>query len=213
MDKRISNITFGQAAEHRVMSELLMRNIIPLRPAADIAGCDMVTDAGIRIQVKATRLLPPTGHKRLPHYSFELRCTRPNGLHKLTRFKRQFSAQCDFVVLWGADEDRFWVVPAAILDGCGNVHLSPIQRWKEADTEGIRADRKSGMSYRQISEKHGVSSQIVWDRVNLDRQQAGRVANLVRQHENRWDLLAGCAETLEEANEAVSVTQAKDQEK
>lgn len=190
-----------------------MRGVTPYQPAADIAGVDLLTDAGVRIQVKATRLIAPRGHGRSDSYAFELRCTRPNGLHKLTRFKRHFSAQCDFVILWGADEDRFWIVPSALLDGCGSIRMTGIQRWKNADTDAIRADRDDGLSYDQVAKRHGVSISVVWGRVKRGHPKAGRFANAVRQHENRWDLLTGCAKTLAEANEAVSVTQTKDREK
>lgn len=41
---------------------------------------------------------------------------------------RKYSDETDFVVLWGVDEDRFWVVPATVFDNRQGLALFPNKR-------------------------------------------------------------------------------------
>jgi len=54
---------------------------------------------------------------------------------------RSYSSEVDFLVLWGVDEDRFWVVPAAICDQRQGLVLYPGRRtpqvWKSSDVGAL----------------------------------------------------------------------------
>lgn len=101
-DKTSSKVMIGIAGELRVASELLMRGIGCSRPFVDNYGVDLITDGGVRIQVKTSMLTSTLGyykdgkpHKRSPSYSF---C--------LAR-----GSECEFYVIWLPEPDSFYIFP------------------------------------------------------------------------------------------------------
>jgi hypothetical protein len=120
-----SNIFFGQSAVYRVASELLLRGCNVYFPSVDI-GADLIIDNGARIQVKSTRLVIRT--KRIQStYIFQLHGYRLKGEGTQKTWKKKsnhFSEKCDFVVLYGQTEQRFWIVPAILLDGKSHIVIS-----------------------------------------------------------------------------------------
>jgi hypothetical protein len=119
----------GQAGVYAVASQLCLRGMNPMFPAMD-DGVDIVISNGIRLQVKTSRLqhrnqFSPGNdgsrggriavYRTVGRYGFGLR--RGEWLpaqKKYTRVKKGYGQVADFFVLWGIDEDRFWIVPTSI---------------------------------------------------------------------------------------------------
>lgn len=107
----------GQAGVYQVASQLLLRGVNVFFPAVDL-GADLITDSGVRVQVKIT------------HHSARMSSAYPAGAYwfhfmktgirrgKRTVAVRNLAADCDVVVLWGIEDDKFWVVPACELADC-----------------------------------------------------------------------------------------------
>lgn len=117
----------GQAAVLRVASELMFRNIAVAFPACDDSGVDLIALPNVRIQVKSTYLRH--NHRVYPQgaywFSFR-RAPIVSGNHKIVvRGTRKFSEFCEFVILVGIDQGRFWIVPAAKLDHKSLVCVGP----------------------------------------------------------------------------------------
>ncbi len=119
----------GQAGVYAVASQLCLRGMNPMFPAVD-DGVDLMLSNGIRLQIKTARLIHPklyvpgntgsrggrqAGYRHGGAYCFGLR--RGEWLpkeKKYQRVKRGYGEVADFFVLWGIDEDRFWIVPTSI---------------------------------------------------------------------------------------------------
>lgn len=117
------NLAHGQAGVYRVASELLLRGYTPCLPIVDI-GADLMLQEGLRIQVKTASL-----RKSKPYpngaYWFKLGRTERVKNTQIFRTGRIFSEECDFVVLFGIDESRFWVVPTNLMDNHQCVVVGP----------------------------------------------------------------------------------------
>jgi hypothetical protein len=108
-----------KAAEWAVASQLALREIIPMFPAVDL-GVDIVLLNGLRLQVKSASLrLNNRGMDGISHnpgYLFDLR--RGAWFSTERRYKktglRPYSEVADYFVLWGIDENRFFIVPTSV---------------------------------------------------------------------------------------------------
>lgn len=126
----VRNLLLGQAGTYRVLAELLRRDVNAFLPVVD-TGVDILTVRGVRIQVKATRLArrnTRSGYNQGPAYFFTPGVkTRRGGktLEYREYYVRRFSDEVDYVVLWGSDQDRFWIVPATVLDSLKCLQLDP----------------------------------------------------------------------------------------
>jgi hypothetical protein len=120
----------GQAGVYAVASQLCLRGFVPHEPAVDY-GVDLVLDNGIRLQVKVAHityqqssLTHNTGARggkvgtyfQSGAYGFNLR--RGVWDRSQNRWKRNESGTyhgvADFFILWGIDENRFWIVPTSV---------------------------------------------------------------------------------------------------
>ena len=105
-----------KAAEWAVASQLAMRGRVPMFPAVDL-GYDLLLDNGLRLQVKCSSLRRNNqGMKEISHnlgYLFDLR--RGAWFSTEKRFRktglRPYSEVADYFVLWGIEENRFFIVP------------------------------------------------------------------------------------------------------
>lgn len=109
----------GQAGVWAVASQLALRGHNCLFPAVD-NGYDLMLANGLKIQVK-TRYLTDRDYKAYPHgmYCFDLRrpiWDKTEGRVSPTNY-RSYKDVCDFFVLWGVDENRFWIIPSSIEQG------------------------------------------------------------------------------------------------
>jgi hypothetical protein len=104
----------GQAAVWQVASQLALRGHNILFPGLD-EGYDLQLDNGLRLQVKSSTLL--FNHAGYPYgaYCFGLR--RGAWDRKDRKYKRstirKYSEVADFFVLWGIEENRFFILPTS----------------------------------------------------------------------------------------------------
>ena len=106
----------GQAAVWQVASQLALRGHNVYFPGLD-EGCDLLMDNGLRLQIKSATLQSPKGapNYRNGAYCFALR--RGAWLPDKKRYERttlrSYSEVADVFVLWGIDENRFFIVPTS----------------------------------------------------------------------------------------------------
>lgn len=194
----------GQAAVYRVVSELIFRGMRVSLPCVDDHGVDLYAGP-VRIQVKSAFYRKdktyPTGAYwfKLTHGSI---VTGNNTIRKSGG--RQFSAECDFVVFMGIDEQRFWIVPSAMLDRSTLVTLmlGPEGFHKRGEYEETKRLRAEGFSQQAIADRLGitqaaVSYQLLGGKMTKPK---ATMSSRVRELENSWDLITGAWATLQEAN-------------
>lgn len=119
------NLALGQAGVYRVASELLMRGINIYFPGVDV-GVDLVTEHGLRVQVKATQLAFIPSMKR-SGYKFSLSWQAYGSTFKRRWRLRSLRTELDFLVFWCVDENRFFIVPSHSLEKASGVVLFPYQ--------------------------------------------------------------------------------------
>lgn len=203
----------GQAGVYTVAAQLLLRRINPSFPAVD-CGADIITDWGTRIQVKCSRKVSTVwgGSYRFPLDSGITIYPR-DGAYRKTSIKgkagRIFSDECDFFVMWGINDNRFWIVPSTLLDGKTLVTMvGPFTPWLTTDISGIRSDRAAGMAICDIAEKHSMDRNAV-SRIlsNVNRKDVDtEFCKLLLSHENRWDLIHADESLLSEGEAHVDAS-------
>lgn len=186
----------GQVGVYRVLAELILRRHVPYLPVVD-EGVDVILGSGVKIQVKTT--LRETRHWRTPGaWLFQLAAAqRIVKRAYVTKPARQFSKQVDFVILHAIEANRYWIVPAAVLDGRHTVSFTDgHKQWKDCDIVEAKRLRANGHSYQQIADMLGADRNTVIRRIK-GRQK--RTYTDIAQYENRWDLISGAVATLTEA--------------
>jgi hypothetical protein len=107
----------GQAGVYAAASQLALCGHNILFPGVD-EGYDLVLGNGLKIQVKCARLIfQNTAMYREGVYAFDLRRAiydPKTANHQSTQKFRSYQSVADFFVLWGIDEDRFWIIPTSI---------------------------------------------------------------------------------------------------
>lgn len=111
----------GQAGVWAVASQLALRGHVPLFPGVDI-GYDLVSHNGLKLQVKVATITLGSKAAYYPTgaYVFNLR----RGVWDMTtnrasrKESRTYQDVADFFVLWGIDENRFWIVPTSVTQKC-----------------------------------------------------------------------------------------------
>lgn len=120
--KAHNTILQGQAGVYAVASKLILYGFNPMFPAVDL-GADIILDNGLRLQVKTARLTFPKCGRRNGYggnylggaYGFSVRRGEWLGKTKgYGRSRKGYSEVADFFVLWGIEENRFWIVPTSI---------------------------------------------------------------------------------------------------
>lgn len=194
----------GEAGNQRVTSEILRRGVPVSRPIVDL-GADLVTGA-LRIQVKSARLSCHDSRWNQRVYGYNLNTHLGRKDAKEQRHIR-YSDYLDLFVFFGIEQNRFWIIPAAELDGRDRIFLGNDSAW--IDPAEIADLRSGGKSYQEIADEQGISVASAWRKVNQDEAGKFEDSARLRQFENRWDLITGPAETLAEAEAAASVTAPK----
>jgi hypothetical protein len=189
---RDSRVT-GRAGEYAVAAQLLLRDVIPYWPAVD-EGCDMITSTGCRLQVKCGRLMNSDGRYG-QHYMFQLR--RRNLVRKADFTMKRidlptFSETCDFVIFWGIDQNRFWIVPPQICDDCAGSRLGmelttrPRLVAKQADVQEMVS---LGYSQEQIAQHYKITRSVVQRFLHEGRDWDESSISRMRACENDWDAI------------------------
>ena len=181
----------GQAGVFRVASELLLRGLNPQFPSVD-CGADLIVEGGVQIQVKSAHLRYQATCYPQGAYWFKLtRGPVAHGNHGLRkRSPRVFSEDCEFVVFWGIEQHRFWVVPAPLVDGRSLLVAGPDIGWKDVDVDQIKRLHSQGLTDTQIAEQLGVSRTTVKRRLLgkfVEPVESRALTHKVRECEGRWD--------------------------
>ena len=114
----------GQAGVYAVASRLCLLGQVPYFPGVD-HGVDLMIANGLRLQIKVACLTYPqcgrssrnrTGNYLGGAYGFNLRrgVWEKDGNRMSRTESRDYRDVADFFVLWGMDENRFWIVPTSI---------------------------------------------------------------------------------------------------
>lgn len=97
----------------------MFRGMRTALPCVDDRGVDIIVLPSIRVQVKSAYLRHH--HRVYPQGAYWFKFVHGSIVIGNNRIKkrgpRRFSDECDFVILHGIDQGRFWIVPAHILDG------------------------------------------------------------------------------------------------
>ncbi len=102
----------AKAGELAVASKLALLGHVPMFPFVDV-GFDIMLENGLRLQVKAAHLKISSRGVQSPGYNFNLRRAAWDGFSGRSRQngKKKYSEVADFFVLWGIDENRFFILP------------------------------------------------------------------------------------------------------
>jgi hypothetical protein len=178
----------GQAGVYSVAAQLLLHGIIPCFPAVDV-GADLYTEMGTRIQVKCA-------HRRYGNsYHFCLvHGPSSNNRPYEERLCDSVHRDSDFYVLWGIDDNRYWIAPSAMFEGRTAAVMPPRDAaYLRVDELAVMADYHSGMKQADIARKHGLSKHVVCDVVNGNRSSGFderiRFTKELLGYEGRWDLI------------------------
>lgn len=190
-DQKQSPLT-GRAGEYAVASQLLLRKLVPCWPSVD-DGCDLLAISGCRIQVKSAHLYNRGDGE--PRYFFPLPKMRriPNS-DKTTKLvlRKTFVERCDFVVFWGIEQNRFWIVPSVLCDSCTGVELgfdSKLPRFV-GNVSDMREMLKLGYTRGQVAKHYGIQRTSLQQFLDSGKDTIDEtVASQMRACENRWDLI------------------------
>jgi hypothetical protein len=184
----------GKAGELAVASQLFRRGIPVEFPLVDM-GYDLRDPiSGCRIQVKTAHRLTEE-HKAKSYvgcYWFPLVKKKfrysVSGIKKLVK-KSSFSESCDFVVFYGMEDNRFWIVPAKHCDEVQALVLGfENPRRFSGDINELRRLNAEGISHEKLSEMFNCHRVTVTRLINSkkDYQQPSNF-ELGRRCENAWD--------------------------
>ncbi|MGH9421746.1 MAG: hypothetical protein ACRD3J_17340, partial [Thermoanaerobaculia bacterium] len=106
------------------------------------------------------------------------------------------------VVLWAIEPDRFWVVPAPVLDHRHTVTISTRKQWRDFDKAQVETLQAQGLTLGEIAQQLGVALRTVTRRLSTFQEPKRKYSDLP-SYENRWDLITGALATLTEAHTIV----------
>jgi hypothetical protein len=181
----------GKAGEYAVAAQLLLRDVLVLWPAVD-QGYDLETENHCRLQVRCGHLSNSDG-RASQHYAFMLRKRKPvpisNTVAKVVP-QRPFAEVCDFVVFWGIEQNRFWIVPPALCDGCAGIRLGmePVTRPRlVANIADVKEMVSLGYSQTQIAKHYGTTRCVIQRFLSEGRDWDASVVSKMRACENDWE--------------------------
>jgi hypothetical protein len=191
----------GQAGVYRVAAELLLRGLNPRFPSVD-CGADIEVDGGVRIQVKMAHLR--YNAKTYPQGAYWFKFHRnpivTGSANIRKRGPRVFSEECDFVVLHGAEQLRYWIVPASILDNCSLVVVGPEVAWVDANIQAIEELKRAGLTQDEIAAKLGLTQITISRRLRGFYITPKRfISQKVRECESQWGQITDMVRTLTES--------------
>jgi len=185
----------GRAGEYAVAAQLLLRDTLVLWPAVD-QGFDLETENHCRLQIRCGHLTNSDG-RASQHYTFQLRKRKPvpisNTVAKLVP-QRPFVEVCDFVVFWGIEQNRFWIVPPALCDGCAGIRLGmePVTRPRlVANIADVREMVSLGYTHPQIAKHYGVARSVIQRFLSEGRDWDESSVSQMRACENDWNKIVG----------------------
>jgi hypothetical protein len=185
----------GQAGVYQVAAQLLLRGINISFPAVD-EGADLIAESGIRIQVKSTGIVHRSGANfdNGAYWFHFTRMTRASHVARLrgnkTPLTQKFSERCDVVILWGIDQNRFWIVPAIELDNWHMVAIGTATTYrKPVDPAVVKALRDTVARQQDAADELGVSRATISRKLSGLNLKTSKVS-IVASYEDRWDVIA-----------------------
>ncbi len=199
----------GKAGEYAVASQLLARGIQVHFPAVD-KDVDLIAGNSIRIQVKTSRKSP----SRVSGYAFGLG-TKRIGKHVCkTRYLREYAGTVDFLVCYGLDEQRFWVIPIAAMSAYPTVQTLLLggNHKRFVDREQLYRLLASGMRQCDVAREMGIHPVMVSEFARGKKQPMSkkfhRVAEGVDRYEDAWQEIIAAVELTHQINAVPSVKKA-----
>lgn len=189
---------WGEASVLATELKLIYQGYDVYRPAVDHVGVDLAIIRGkkvVRLQVKCSSLVTKAKEETVTTgYEFSLTSIRLRGEGSLSIKTRKFTEEVDFVILHGVDEDKFWVVPADLLDDRKSVTIYSNSRSKlDIDWAVIKQRRDDGETLRAIGDSVGISASAVLERLRGTTKEAGtKIVNQLRACEDAWQLIEQC---------------------
>lgn len=108
-----NNRFLGEAAEHRILSELLLRHINAAPMLVD-DGVDVVLENGKKIQIKSSHSeFSSSRGYRYPVYLFSLRGKKYVNSKNITLRPKFNQSKIDFLILWCVDHNWFYIIPSS----------------------------------------------------------------------------------------------------
>lgn len=184
-------LQFGEQGCLLVLAELVRRGLRPYRPVVDDHGVDIMLYNGTHIQVKSANLTSHRNHTKSQVYQFT--CSQkaygPGARQRASKaVRRVFGNVCDFVILVGLNEKRFWIVPAEFADSLGGSTGFTVGPRAMPSLHEVKALRGKGKSYEDIATSMNCSVWSIWDR-DKNGERKGKITRIVRSYEDRWNLI------------------------
>jgi len=194
----------GRAGEFAVASQLLLRGVPVSFPAVD-AGYDLLAGQ-LRIQVKTARKFR---HRVAGSwgYVFNIGVSKWDS-HTRHFYKARAVGTVDFYVLWGVDENRFWIVPAHALTK-NMIRIVDSSKRHSVDVEAIQALLNTGLQQREVAQRLGFSEMSV-SRVasgQLPKTEPGNCKE-VTAREGAWHEIIsalGLVNSIDQSEEEITV--------
>ena len=202
-NNRLRDMYVGQAGVHRVIAELILRHHDPCVPAIDYGYDIVLGKSDVRIQVKTATLT--TKKYTGTCYIFRTNGTVSEAItHKRRQVKRKWSDVCDFVILHGLTENRYWIVPAREFDHSKGFFVSGNDRkhrdlTDREDAPAMRDLLNNGKTVEEVAALYGVGVGIVYRVRRGEKISPAGVrehARNIRKLENRWDLIEDFIRTV-----------------
>jgi hypothetical protein len=113
---------------------------------------------------------------------------------KTTRLvaRKAFAEICDYVVFWGIEQNRFWIVPAVLVDSCTGVDLGfdSKQRRFVGSVADMREMIKLGYTRGQVAKHYGVARTSLQQFLDSGKDSIDEtVVSKMRTCEGRWDFI------------------------
>lgn len=194
----------GKAGEHAVASQLLLRGIPVAFPQVDV-GTDLFAGQGLRIQVKSAML---HDYRTNGGYMFTLdkKIRTSNGSYRVK--KHDLHKNVDFVVFWGVDESRFWIVPSREFDtnpptrtlylGCNNPRLSV------STPDILSAVSSCSGNQREAAKLLGVSEMTVSRAVNGIGRTTSPISLKASSFEGAWHEIISAVSLVNQVDETLT---------
>lgn len=181
----------GQAGVWRVAAQLALLGVNPAFPGVD-HGYDLSAEGVCRIQVKSAKL---RANSVYPKGAYWFKFWQANTLSGSTNIKRRgardYSKCSDIVVLWGRDEDRFWVFPSKMLSQTQCLTVGPKGFYQRDEFSEAKKLAAEGLTQQEIGERLGITQAAVSYQLRggRSRKPAQTLSAKAREHEGRWDLI------------------------
>lgn len=182
----------GRAGEYAVAAQLLLRKVMVLWPAVDL-GYDLETVNHCRLQVRCGHLSRSSKYVTRQCYDFRMRKQKPVPISNTTAklvAQRPFVEVCDYVVFWGIEQNRFWIVPPELCDKCSGARLGlePVTAPRLiANMTDVKEMVGLGYSHSQVAKHYGVARSVVTRFLSEGRDWEESLVSQMRACENAWE--------------------------